>query len=446
MIFGFNGNTRMKTLAGALVVAMASVASAAYAGTTLVGGGATLPAIGYGGDASHRLIAPASNSFLGVFSAQTGNPVTSYCQTGSGAGKNILAGVSGTSVQNTCGPDFPSTVTVTGFSAGDPSIGRSDLTQPNFVGADSPLSIGDYNNYLANRSSSKPVQFPAVAGAVAIAFNKAGVDTLNVTDAALCKVFAGTITTWQALALESGVTGIPGSVTGPINVVFRSDGSGTTFGFSNHLSAVCAGTASLHLVTDQAFSKVVSLYYPATNSTNQIPSNWIGQSGNPAVVNKILNTDGAIGYAEAANVSGALGLFATVNGRDPQADFGSSKVVINSTDVVYNQAINGANTTTGRPALADVSSPLPSTSCIALVKPDSYATQPSTSYPIVAVSYLLGNSNNNGATDAANVRKLLNAPYNSAITGSAALTTIGPGTGLSFLNASFSQIDSCIVN
>ncbi|MFC4761680.1 substrate-binding domain-containing protein [Dyella koreensis] len=428
----------MKTLAGALVLGMTAVASAANAGTTLVGGGATLPALGYGGDVTHRLIAPTSGSFLATFSAQTGNPQVSYCQTGSGAGKNILAGVSGTNVQNGC-PDGP---TPTGFGAATSGVNRSDLTQPNFAASDSPLSSTDYNNYVTNRSGSHPVQFPAVAGAIAIAFNKSDVPSLNLTSLAVCKIFSGKITTWKALASEPGVTGIPSNVVdGTIKVAYRSDGSGTSFGFSNHLSASCAATGSQHFVTDQAFTNAVASYFPSG-----LPSAWSGQSGNPAVVNQVLATDGSIGYAEAANVQGAFGLFATVDSLDPVANFAdptTHKVTINSADVVYNQAITGVDAN-GRPTFAAISG-APSTQCIALVKPNAYATQPSGSYPIVAVSYLLGNTNNNGG-DTANVRKLLGAPYNATIT--AATTTIGDGQGLAFLNTSFtqSQIDGCIVN
>src|SRR5262249_39724743 len=103
MIFGFNGNTRMNKLAGALVLVIA--ASSAHAAIQ-VGGGATLPAKGYVGDVTHRLnAAPQSDSLLGAYKSVTGT-AASYCQTGSGAGKNILAGVSGFNVQNTC-PDSP---------------------------------------------------------------------------------------------------------------------------------------------------------------------------------------------------------------------------------------------------------------------------------------------------------------------------------------------------
>ncbi len=448
MAYGYMGKNCMKALAGAMLLGMVTLASAAHAGTTLVGGGSTLPALGYAGDVTDRQITPVTGSLLAVYSSQTGNPQTSYCQTGSGAGKNILAGVTVHTVtgpivynvQSACPDGAPTPI---GFGA--PAVSRTDLTQPNFVGTDSPLSFTDYNNYTTNRPSSKPIQFPVLAGSIALQFNKANVDSLALTDALICKIFSGQIIDWGDSQLTAA--GVPVGVSGPINVVYRSDDSGTTFGFSNHLAAVCGGTASVHFVTDQAFTKVISLY------KSTIPSNWIGQSGNANVVNMVLATDGTIAYAETANVLNVLGQYATVNGFDPAADL-SNTVTISNSSMVYNSVINGADATTGK-AIVTAISPTPSTSCIVLVQPSAYAIQ-SSGYPIVAVSYLLGNSNGNG-TDAANIRKLLGAPYNSTITN--AVTTIGNNsiatTGLAFLNVDLTsstyatnqaRINACVAN
>jgi phosphate transport system substrate-binding protein len=421
----------MKALAGALVLGMAAVASAAQAGTTLVGGGATLPALGYGGDVTNRQITPISGSFLAAYSAISGNPSVSYCQTGSGAGKNILAGAAGNNVQNSCAGLAVGTPTPTGFGA--PAAGRTDLVRPNFAGADSPLSLTDFNTYVTN-TSSLPVQEPVVAGSIAIAFNNPDVDSLNLTQDQVCGIFSGAITNWNDIA--------PGT-TGTITVVYRSDGSGTTFGLSNYLSKVCGGTAAKHFVTDQAFTTVDSLF--------GLPTGSVGQSGNPAVADFVVNNPGTIAYVESANANAVLSQFATVGGLDPFNDFGVSLVPVGTSDVVYNQAINGADPSTGRPVLSSMSGTSPSSQCIALVKPDAYATQPAGSYPIVAISYFLGNSASNGS-DTAAVRNLLWAPYNTAITTNAglpggAVQTIGPKTGLSFLSnatASQSVINGCI--
>jgi phosphate transport system substrate-binding protein len=56
----------------------------------------------------------------------------------------------------------------------------------------------------------------------------------------------------------------------------------------------------------------------------------------------------------------------------------------------------------------------------------------STTYPIMAISYLLSNAQGVASTDLVNTQNLVNAPYNSSIKGS--VTTIGPGTGYAFLN------------
>lgn len=71
------------------------------------------------------------------------------------------------------------------------------------------------------------VQFPAVGGTIAVGFNKPDCAKLNLTQKQVVDVFLGKIKTWEQLKCGKG----------PINVVHRSDGSGTTFAFTNSLSA-----------------------------------------------------------------------------------------------------------------------------------------------------------------------------------------------------------------
>jgi len=429
---------RTKLVMGALALAMAAASHAA----TQVAGGATLPAIGYvgtGAETNSQVLPAGTGSLFGVWSAGSRTSV-SYCQTGSGAGKNVLAGVANYNVQNTCPVD--STGTLHGFGAS--IAGRSTLAWPNVVGADSPLSSSDLSNYSAGHSSTYlPVQFPAVAGAISIALNKTTTTNMvlnssntNFTDAQLCAIFSGAVTDWSDTSLKSAFTVSDGSFpTGAINVQYRSDGSGTTFSFSNHLSKVCSGTASQHFVTNQAFTSVVGLYKPT------IPSNWTGSSGNPAVAKAVGSTAGSIGYVETAN-SQTQGInFAKVNGFDPSS-FGAP-VAISSSNIVTNQVISGADATTGRPTLAAIS-PTPTTQCIMLVTPDSYATS-TTSYPIVAISYLLGSSQGNG-TDLANTRGVLASPYT---VNQSSVTTMGTGKGLAFLSGTgitSSTVSGCVTN
>jgi phosphate transport system substrate-binding protein len=469
-------SARTKLVAAALALAFAGVS---HAQTTQVGGGATLPSIGYVGsnaasnlqvwDGTGSTATIATGSLFGQYIATSGYPDVSYCLTGSGAGKDILAGVTLNgvtyNVQNACVKN--SAGTVTGFGAGLAGVNRSSLTQPNFAAADSPLNASDYTNYTTGHTASGayPVQFPAVSGAVAIAFNlkdsegdQVTSSEVNFTDAQLCSIFDGTVTNWDATSLASAFTlpaghSIPSE---PINVQYRSDGSGTTFSLSNHLANVCGEINSTYFETNQAFTSVVANFEPT------IPSNWTGSSGNPAVANAVATTANSIGYVETANALATNpGLqFADVNGASPVTNFGTA-LNVPATAVVFNEVINTTNATNGTAqleaisAISGVTNP-PTTSCIALVKPSLYAKPgtlgglvPSGTYPIVAISYLLGNTIGNGS-DLTNTQNLLAFPY--TVTQSN-VTTIGSGTGLAFLTPTGStpaytatSIKGCLTN
>lgn len=453
-------STRTKLVAGALALILAGASHAA----TQVGGGATLPSIGYvGNNAATMLQVTGSNinsgSLLGVWSSQSGNGA-SYCLTGSGAGKNILAGATGFNVQNDCVKD--SNGTVHGFGAAN--VGRTDLTRPNFAGSDSPLTTSDFTNYVNNHPSGYyPTQFPAIAGAIALSFhltdsqgNKVTSSEVNFSDTQVCQIFSGTITNWSDTRLASAFSLPAGDsiVSAPINVQYRSDGSGTSFGFSNHLANVCGAINGTVFETNQAFTSVVANFFPSglPNGDGTTTPKWTGSSGNPGVANAIGNTANSIGYVETANalVTNPGLQFADVNGLSPQTNFGGN-LTINAADLVFNNAITG--TDSNGVATYGAISGAPSTQCIALVKPANYAKSgtsivSSSTYGIVAISYLLGNASGNG-TDLSVTRSLLTAPYTSAITSN--VTTVGSGKGLAFLTlgrGSFTsaQVSNCLAN
>jgi len=380
------GNTSMKFIAGAVLLCLASAASAA---TTLVGGGATLPAVGYTGAATGSPITPAAGSLFGVYTAGGGNPVT-YCPTGSGAGKKILAGNDPTNFQvnGACGGTAPS-----GFGP------ASTLTQAFFAGSDAPLSLSEYTNYVTGHGTgSQPTQLPSIAGAIAVVFKKTGVNTLTLTEDQICGVFSGTITDWSSLV---------STASGPINVVYRSDGSGTSFSFLNHLSAVCPSLPShaVNFKTLQAFSTGAASYIPSYASS--LPAG--GANGNAGVTTAVNATEGSIGYAEAANGIAAPAKMASVKNTagtvvNPLTGFGPTAV---SVAVTFDKAISDSVDANGRPVL--VSLPATSNGCIGLVDPSTYANP--AGYPIIAITNLLGNAQGNGS-DAAAVRTLLGTPYN----------------------------------
>jgi phosphate transport system substrate-binding protein len=122
--------------------------------------------------------------------------------------------------------------------------------------------------------------FPMTAGSIVLAYNLQGVDNLKLSRKAYPAIFLGKVTRWNdPIIAESnpGVT-LPNL---PINVVMRADSSGTSFVFSQHLSAV-----------SDDFGKGVG--------ANTMP-NWpVGtkSKGNEGVTASIMSTPGSIGYIE----------------------------------------------------------------------------------------------------------------------------------------------------
>jgi phosphate transport system substrate-binding protein len=128
------------------------------------------------------------------------------------------------------------------------------------------------------------VEFPTILGVDAIAYNLQGLDNLKLDGSTLANIYLGHIKTWNdpaITALNSGVK-LPSS---NITVVHRSDGSGTTYAFTDYLSKV----------SDEWKTKV------GTGKSVQWPAG-IGGSGNAGVGNAVKQTDGSIGYVELAYV------------------------------------------------------------------------------------------------------------------------------------------------
>jgi phosphate transport system substrate-binding protein len=122
--------------------------------------------------------------------------------------------------------------------------------------------------------------FPMTAGSIVLAYNVKDVDRLQLSRRAYTGIFRGTITRWNDPAI---VETNPGATLpdAPINVVVRADSSGTSFVFSQHLSAV-----------SDEFGKSVG--------ANTMP-NWpVGtkSKGNEGVTASLMTTPGSIGYIE----------------------------------------------------------------------------------------------------------------------------------------------------
>ena len=128
------------------------------------------------------------------------------------------------------------------------------------------------------------IQFPTVMGGVVPVVNLEGIKSGDVTldGPTLGKIFLGEVKTWDdpAIAKLNPKAKLPKQA---IAVVHRSDGSGTTFIFTNYLSKVSADWKS----------KV------GNNTAVEWPVG-IGAKGNEGVANNVANTKGSIGYVETA--------------------------------------------------------------------------------------------------------------------------------------------------
>ena len=130
------------------------------------------------------------------------------------------------------------------------------------------------------------VQFPAVGGTIAVAFNKADCKGLKLTQKQVVDIFLGEIKTWDQLKCGKG----------KITVAHRSDGSGTTFAFTNSLSAFSSEWKS-------KVGEGKSVKWPV----------GVGGKGNEGVAGVISNTPGAIGYISQAFVRGPIKAAAVQN-------------------------------------------------------------------------------------------------------------------------------------
>ena len=125
-------------------------------------------------------------------------------------------------------------------------------------------------------------QFPSAIGGVVPVVNLDGVapGQLRLTPALLADVFMGKITTWNAPAIAAANPGVALPST-KISIVHRSDGSGTTFNFTNYLSKV----------SPEWKAKV------GEGSSVQWPGG-VGGKGNEGVASYVQQIKGGIGYVE----------------------------------------------------------------------------------------------------------------------------------------------------
>ena len=223
-----------------------------------------------------------------------------------------LVAVAGTSVAqdlNGAGATFPNPIyskwfsdyaTATGVKINYQSIGSGGGIKQftagtvDFGASDAPMS-----NDEMSKLPAPAFHFPTVMGAVVITYNVPGVNqALKLTGDVVADIFLGKITKWNDTRITSTNAGVslPAS---DILVVHRSDGSGTTYIFSDYLSSVSSAWAT-------APGKGKELAWPV----------GLGGKGNEGVSGLVKQTPGSIGYVELAYAVQNSLPYATLKNKD----------------------------------------------------------------------------------------------------------------------------------
>jgi phosphate transport system substrate-binding protein len=167
-----------------------------------------------------------------------------------------------------------------------------------FGATDAPMT----NEELAKAKGGPIMHIPTVLGAVAVSYNLPGLtQPLRLSGDLVASIFQGQITKWndpRIAALNAGVA-LPAT---DILVVHRSDGSGTTFVFTDYLAAVSPTWATR----------------PGRGKEVQWPTG-LGAKGNEGVAGQVKQTPGAIGYVELAYAT--QNKLATAQLKNPEGEF-----------------------------------------------------------------------------------------------------------------------------
>jgi phosphate transport system substrate-binding protein len=184
--------------------------------------------------------------------------------------------------------------------------GISQLTNGtvDFGASDVPMT----DEQLSKVTKGKVFHFPTVLGGVVPTYNVTGVEALNFSPESLSGIFLGKITKWNDAALkkDNPSAKLPDL---DVTVVHRSDGSGTSFVWTDYLSKVSPDWKS-------KVGSGASVNWPV----------GLGGKGNEGVAGTVKGTPGSIGYVEliyAVQNKMAYGAVKNAGGTFVKADFDS---------------------------------------------------------------------------------------------------------------------------
>jgi len=214
------------------------------------------------------------------------------CSSGEhGAGRSVSSGAAGANLTG-AGATFPNPIYTkwfdayqkeTGVRINYQSIGSGGGIRQYTAGTiDFGASDAPMTDEQVKAVNGNVLHIPTVLGAVVATYNLPGVGktALRLDGATLADIFLGRISTWK----DRRITSLNPGVNLPeqdIIVVHRSDGSGTTFIFTDYLSRISGQWKA-------QVGRATSVQWPT----------GLGGKGNEGVTQLVKQTEGAIGYVE----------------------------------------------------------------------------------------------------------------------------------------------------
>jgi ABC-type phosphate transport system substrate-binding protein len=385
-------------------------------------GGATFPAYGYNlgnqpvGSYNGPQTPPGNGS---LFYSYGGVGTIYYCLTGSGFGRKEFEANNGTATV-ACQPLGASP---SGFG------GRQDPLD--FVGSDVAMPSTEccasgttyYNGRISTSPSwGQPFEIPTIGGPIVYGFRPQdfSVSTIKLSTWTYCAIANGTVYNWNdpAITADNGGTSVTGGTNETITFYFRSDSSGTTDIFTNHLNTVCGSSwaAPYNAPPYQsagrsaAWGYGVSMVWPGPSGTGPNGNPFIGESGNPGVLAGIQSTPFSTGYLEGAWAKSAnpkVGQAWLQNGYNKKLH---EAIMVNPTNKsAVAKALAGVTSSAIDYGVGSDGNSLGSTTpwCQLYIPLSNVATPPNKTYPIVGFSYWLFYGNNNGV-HLSDKKKLIN--------------------------------------
>jgi len=302
---------------------------------------------------------------------------------------------------------------VLGYSGGGSGAGISNFYGANrrtatqmFSGSDAVLSSSDRTAISATDIGSKYSAIPAITGPLSIVYNIAGLKTtagakaiLRLDGGVICGIYLGQIKKWndaKIRALNPSVANLPNAT---INVVGRSDSSGTTYVFTSYLGKaatpaqkLCGMHSKFTSSTEANLNDAAGTFAPtkvqpgtyfAAIRTANGAAAITGKSGNGGIAPYVKATNYSISYVESSYVSQYALSDASIAAKTKRS---GAKVFLKPTTATVSAALKSAAATEDP------------------VNPSSSYVQPVfaaglNSYPIVGYSWLIVYHEYNNARD-----------------------------------------------